>query len=53
MTIQGQKTPFQGERKPFSAIFFSTNGYFLVLAGLKTLLYGLQLTKHMRFSVQQ
>ena len=47
MTTQGRKTPFQGEKTPFPAL--SKNGRFLALAGLKTLLYGLQLTKHMRF----
>ena len=52
MTTQGQKTPFQGEKTPFSAFFLGKNGCFLVLAGLKTLLYGFHLTKHVRFRVQ-
>ena len=48
MNVQGQKTQFQGEKKAIFGIFLSKNGCFLVLAYRQTLLYRLQLTKHMR-----
>ena len=35
MTTQGQKTPFQGEKKPFLAFCLSKKGLILVRVGLK------------------